>query len=273
MVATSEQPIIELSATDAADALPLSIEANWNQNEADWRFFLTAGRVFGIRDDAGRLVATAALLPYGTSNAWISMVLVTADWQRRGLATQLMNRCLDAAARNDLTIWLDATPAGSTVYGPLGFTPVSKMHRLGFHGQGGNRSSLAAAPIEDLIALDRAAMGFDRSAFLAELHNRPNARVVARHGAMALVRDGRKARHIGPVFADSADAAHDLVMQIAHGETGPILIDAADDARGLMQALVASGWTAQRPFQRMRLGKPEANTTPPAFVGAGPEFG
>ena len=42
--------------------------------------------------DAGRIVATAATLPYGGRFAWISMVLVAGDYRRRGLATQLMRR-------------------------------------------------------------------------------------------------------------------------------------------------------------------------------------
>ena len=73
----------------------LSTEAHWNQNEADWRFFLSKGIVFGVRDGAGRLIATAALLPYSSGNAWISMVLVTESWRRRGLATRLVDACLD----------------------------------------------------------------------------------------------------------------------------------------------------------------------------------
>ena len=52
--------------------LSLSTEAGWNQNEADWRFFLSQGVVFGMRDGT-RLVATAALLPYSAAmpgSAW-----------------------------------------------------------------------------------------------------------------------------------------------------------------------------------------------------------
>ena len=79
----------------ARAGLQLSTEAHWNQNEADWRFFLTKGIVFGMRDNDGQLVATAALLPYTSGNAWISMVLVTESWRRRGLATRLVDACLD----------------------------------------------------------------------------------------------------------------------------------------------------------------------------------
>src|SRR4051794_956434 len=100
--------IVELAVGDVPAGLILSAEAHWNQNEADWRFFLSKGIVFGVRDRA-QLVATAALLPYSSGNAWISMVLVKANWRRRGIATKLVDACLDAATRLGLTAWLDAT--------------------------------------------------------------------------------------------------------------------------------------------------------------------
>jgi GNAT superfamily N-acetyltransferase len=130
MVATEVPAIVRLEGTDAADGLILSSEANWNQTEADWRFFLEKGIVFGIRDPVGRLVASAALLPFGGGNASISMVLVTASWRRRGLASRLVDRCLAVAAELKLTTWLDATPAGTAVYGPLGFVPTLELRRL-----------------------------------------------------------------------------------------------------------------------------------------------
>ena len=102
MAATEPIDIVELGVGDAQAGLVLSTEAGWNQNEADWRFFLSKGIVFGMRD-GDRLVATAALLPYSAGNAWISMVLVTADLRRRGIATKLVDACLDVATRRGLT--------------------------------------------------------------------------------------------------------------------------------------------------------------------------
>ena len=58
------------------------------------------------------------------------MVLVTASWRRRGIATRLVDACLNAATKLGLTTWLDATPDGATVYGPLGFTPTLQLRRL-----------------------------------------------------------------------------------------------------------------------------------------------
>src|SRR5436309_10480080 len=129
MADTEPISIVELGVGDAQAGLVLSTEAGWNQNEADWRFFLSKGIVFGMRD-GNRLVATAALLPYSAGNAWISMVLVTAEFRRRGIATRLLDACLDVAKRRGLTTWLDATPAGASVYGPLGFMPTLQLTRL-----------------------------------------------------------------------------------------------------------------------------------------------
>src|SRR3954454_21259892 len=129
MGGTDQLSIVHLGVDSAREGLVLSTEAQWNQNEADWRFFLGQGTVFGIRD-GDRLIATAALLPYSGGNAWISMVLVTESWRRRGLATKLVDACLERAAGQALTPWLDATPAGATVYGPLGFRPVLELRRL-----------------------------------------------------------------------------------------------------------------------------------------------
>src|ERR1700744_4989605 len=109
-----------LSPEDALAGLALSDEAGWNQTLEDWRCFLLCGTVFGMRDDEGRVIATAALLP-SPPVTWISMVLVTAHWRRRGLANALMTRCIETARAHNLEPWLDATPAGAAVYRPMGF--------------------------------------------------------------------------------------------------------------------------------------------------------
>src|SRR4029453_8926288 len=145
MAATEEIAIARLGVRDAAAGLVLSTEARWNQNEDDWRFFLSEGVAFGVRDDAGRWIATAARRPYSAGNAWISMVLVAESARRRGIATRLVDACLATAKQMNLTSWLDATPAGATVYGPLGFAPTLELRRLRLENSG----STSAGPSLD----------------------------------------------------------------------------------------------------------------------------
>ncbi len=277
MADTDQIAIIRLGPDDALAGLALSAEAQWNQNEADWRFFLGQGTVFGVRDNDGRLIATAALLPYSSGNAWISMVLVTASWRRRGLATRLVDACLDAATKQGFVTWLDATPAGATVYGPLGFAPTLQLRRLRLDNAMSTKAeappSLSPGGIEKFTAQDRLAMGFDRSSLLMEINARSGSRLLSSGDAFALVRDGRKARHIGPLFAGSPDQALALVNEIVRSENGSLLIDAVSEQEEFLKGLTGSGWVIERPFQRMRFGRAAPQTGELPFAVAGPEYG
>jgi GNAT superfamily N-acetyltransferase len=271
---TEQLAIVQLDARDDASGLLLSTEAHWNQNEADWRFFLTKGIVFGMRDRNDRLIATAALLPYSERDAWISMVLVTESWRRRGLATRLVDACLEKAKRLGITTWLDATPAGATVYGPLGFTPTIELRRLRLaNASGSNRATLSAGKLDAFIASDVGTIGFDRRDLLQELAGRANSKLVSNGNAMALVRDGRTTRHIGPLFADQQTPALQIVRDIAASEIGPLLIDAVAAQTEFLDGLTVSGWTIERPFQRMRFGHAASQPPELPFAVAGPEFG
>ncbi len=141
------------------------------------------------------------------------MVLVTESWRRRGLATRLVDTCLNTATRLGLTTWLDATPAGAAVYGPLGFTPTIQLRRLRLEQASGPAAQPAPGKIDELITCDISAMGFDRRELLHELGSRATSRVVSSGEAMALVRDGRTARHIGPLFATTPTHALELVSE------------------------------------------------------------
>jgi GNAT superfamily N-acetyltransferase len=272
MADTDHLALTQLGAGDVAGGLALSTEAHWNQNEADWLYFLSKGIVFGMRD-RNRLIATAALLPYTASDAWISMVLVTESWRRRGLATRLVDTCLNTATKLGLTAWLDATPAGSAVYGPLGFTPTIQLRRLRIENALSSAAPPSAGKIDEFITCDINAMGFDRSELLQELGGRPASRLVSSGDAIALVRDGRAARHIGPVFATTPAHALALVRDIVASEQGAILIDAVANQNQFLNGLTDAGWIIDRPFQRMRFGRATTQGAELPFAVVGPEFG
>lgn len=267
-------PIVELGVGEAPAGLVLSTEARWNQNEADWRFFLSEGTVFGARDK-DQLIATAALLPYSSGNAWISMVLVTANWRRRGMATRLVDTCLTKAMTLGLTTWLDATPDGANVYGPLGFTPALQLRRLRLENPKQTKVAalLSTCSLDEFIARDRGAMGFDRHLLLSEFAGRSETRMLSNGDAIAIVRGGRTARQIGPLFAETPQRALALVDATVHSESGPWLLDAISSQAEFLMGLTGSGWTIERPFQRMRFGRATTQAKELPFAVAGPEFG
>src|SRR5687768_11365326 len=118
-----------LTEHDLPRAVALSTRAGWNQNAADWRFFLDHGRVRALDDgDPDCMAATAAVLPFGPDLAWISMVLVRPDRRREGLATALMQWAV-GVLHGTRCVVLDATPEGREVYRRLGFTDVFGFSR------------------------------------------------------------------------------------------------------------------------------------------------
>ena len=94
-MASSDVLAIErLTLDDVAGGLALSDAAGWNQSADDWSLFIAAGAAFGVRDETGALIATAAALPYDAATGWISMVLVAAAHRHRGIASQLVDACV-----------------------------------------------------------------------------------------------------------------------------------------------------------------------------------
>jgi GNAT superfamily N-acetyltransferase len=290
----SSEPRLTLKASltpsELDDAGALVREARWNQLAADWRIFLALGRLYAAQLDEGRIVATTATLPFGGRFAWISMVLVTGEYRRRGLATKLMQQAMRDLAAAKLVPVLDATPDGREVYRRLGFQDSWGFQRLIRRERPraavtfSAPASVTVRPISDadwpaLCAYDAAAFGAERSAVLAGLRGRLPAAdlVVMRGNAIAgflLGRDGGLASHIGPLIADDDAVACVLVARALDGVAGPLFIDLADSKSDLRGFLDAHGFTAVRPFTRMLYGS-SARFDDPArtFAVVGPEFG
>jgi GNAT superfamily N-acetyltransferase len=269
----------ELSVLDAPAGLALSDEAGWNQTIEDWVYFLEHGIVFGMRDADGRVIATAALLP-SPPVTWISMVLVTARWRRRGLANALMTRCIETAHARNLEPWLDATPAGATVYRPMGFAEIglglTRLRRTCGAPAAQWDHAVSVAMLQQLLDADRRAMGFDRGELIRHFAARGGSSIHATDDAIGLVRTGRKARQIGPVYAQSDMGTIPLLQRILGEETGSLVIDLSARHSKARESLLSRGFVLERPFARMRCGhgKPGATGDSAELLAiAGPEFG
>jgi predicted GNAT family acetyltransferase len=249
--------------------------------------FLEFGTVYAVRAE-GRVVATAATLPYGGRCAWISMVLVAADHRRKGLATRLLRGCIDDVLTAGLVPVLDATPAGRTVYQPLGFQDAWSFQRLATPAPRANDSQIPAditihhASDKDwpgLKAYDAAVFGADRGAVIARLCGRLRGveLIAIRHDrcvGMLLGRDGRVASHLGPLIAEDDAAAQALLTHALRIVPGPVFIDLAVAKAAVRQWLEGRGFAPQRPFTRMLYGRSTRfDDGQRTYAVIGPEFG
>jgi GNAT superfamily N-acetyltransferase len=256
-----------LDATWIPRALLLSDEAGWNQNAADWAVFFEYGTVLGFAV-ADHLVATAAVLPYGDAFGWISMVLVTAEWRRRGLATRLTAACTSLLRDAGRAALLDAVPAATALYSTLGFLPLGTMERWEGYG-GGSVGAVAPARLE----LDQFAFGADRRFLLEGFLARPRSLAFGSPCGFAIARQGSGASHLGPIVAQPAEAPA-LLTEGIRAVSGRLLVDVLDAGSVLIPTLAAHDFRRQRCFTRMALGLAALPGNPAHLMAAaGPEFG
>ncbi|MBL8836432.1 MAG: hypothetical protein JNL66_09310 [Alphaproteobacteria bacterium] len=277
-----------LTAADAAPLTALSDEAGWNQTRRDWTIMLALGSGFAYFDGA-RPVASALALPYARVGAapptgFVSMVLTTASWQRRGLARTLTARCVDALDAAGCVPGLDATPAGRAVYRTIGFSDAFALDR--WRADAAKRVGAPPPPGVSLrpiglidaamVALDAASIGAARPSILRELKaRRPDLAWAAwRDGAvvgLAFGRDGRTAAQIGPVVAATPGIAVALISRALDAVGGAAIVDllrGQDEAGALLSA---AGLAPVREFTRMFRGA--APTVSGLLVAAaGPEL-
>jgi GNAT superfamily N-acetyltransferase len=258
---------IPLQADWLQSALLLSQEAGWNQTEADWSVFFRHGTVLGFTI-GGRLVATAAALPYGNHFGWVSMVLVTAAWRRKGLAHRLMEACTSLLRESGRAALLDAAPAAINIYAALGYVPLCRMER--WEGVGGGKATVAASAN---LALDRLAFGADRRFLLDDFVSRPGSRMFESPHGFAVLRQGSAASQIGPIVAEPEEASV-LVTEAIRATTGSVVVDVLDAGRCMIPKLMELGFQHNRSFTRMAFGLSVLPGHPAKLLAAaGPEFG
>ena len=273
MAASEAGPIERLGAGDLDACMALSAESGWNQTADDWLHFIREGSTFGNRAPDGRLVASAAALPYDGPFGFVSMVLVTADWRRRGLATRLVDRCVDELQGRGLVPVLDATAAGAEVYRKQGFVGQFGFDR--WQGTLPTASAAGAAPAADRVrTLDAEAAGAGRARLMDDFLGRDGTLAVGDANGFALARAGRRAIQAGPVVADDETSALGLVDLLFSALAGLVFIDVPQAWSRIGDWLKARGFEIQRSFTRMALGRAEPfGLRARQFAVAGPEFG
>ena len=276
-------------ASEQAEAVwPLSVEAGWNQNVADWRFMLATGRGFGCTGADGRWQASSLILPLGQKLAWISMVLVTRARRRGGVGTGLLKRCIEEVRAAGAVAGLDATEQGRPIYLPLGFHDlyrISRWHLDRVLQAQAPPSGITVRPLEladlpRLATYDRPLSGMERPTILAHLAMRQRGLAMVAEtpsgkiAGFVLGREGRVATSLGPVVADSEAIALALMTHAMASSTLPLIIDVPDAHRDIKAWLEAAGAASPRGYVRMTLGEAKGLDDPShVFALAGPEFG
>ncbi|MGM0505859.1 MAG: GNAT family N-acetyltransferase [Bacteroidota bacterium] len=263
MNANTGLTLSRLSARHLDAARQLSLEAGWNQTKRDWERLLEldpAGCIGGYLSD--ELIGTVTLVSLGDRAGWIGMMLVKQSSRGNGYGRRLFQEVLHEADSRSLEIvGLDATHLGLPLYRSEGFHAVSSMSRWSGTIQPPDRPATITDLTEDplteaAVELDHQFSGVDRRFLIRTLLQEDEITPVGlvRDGELrgfALSRPGERARHIGPVVADSPDMAGVLIAELGRRHPDePVLID-IQDRPDMDRQLIQLGLTPQRRLTRM----------------------
>ena len=158
-----------MRSADVPAGVALCRASRWNQTAREWELFLAQapGRVT-VAEVEGAVAGTALVLPYDARTGWVAMVLVDPERRGRGIGRALLLHAIDSAPSGE-SLWLDATPAGRTLYLTLGFTDGSAISRWRHPGVVTGAVGRGLRPLQPrdwaaVAALDRIAFGADRRA-------------------------------------------------------------------------------------------------------------
>ncbi|NQT13957.1 MAG: GNAT family N-acetyltransferase [Planctomycetes bacterium] len=273
-----------MTATDVALGMRLRYQAGFNQTEADWRRFLDlAPDGCFVAELDGEPVGTVANFVFDAVG-WIAMLLVDRRVRGRGIGTRLTEHALEYLdARGCGSVRLDATPRGRPVYEKLGFMPEYELARREGPAGGGTSHESVSPVAEDhldvVVELDRRVTGTNRRRLIERLYlERPDAMHVVSAGnrisGYVTFRDGSHATQIGPAVALDEEAGRMLADAAIHCCSGRfVFIDVPVDNTPAVRWAESNGLEVERPFTRMRRGRPVVDNPRQLWASSGPEKG
>jgi GNAT superfamily N-acetyltransferase len=279
--------IRNLGPEDLARCLELSTAAHWNQESADWAYFLEHAHCYGVELPGAGVAGTTVAWDVAPNITWIAMVLVDSFWRGRGLARQLMQHAIVEGETRGMAAALDATELGEPVYAKMGFAGEDCLVRLKRERAGGDVTSLAGSNVQpltesdwdDVVRLDEVVSGLRRDSMLRMWASRlPEAAWGLRSDdgkltGFVLGRPGRVADQVGPLVAPDEAAAADLLHMALGACRGAVYVDVPLVHEGLRAGLAERGFHEERGFRRMsRPAQVFATNWAKCFAIAGPDF-
>ncbi|MER5217525.1 GNAT family N-acetyltransferase [Streptomyces sp. NPDC002838] len=238
-------------------------DEGWNPGLADGpAFFAQDPDGFFLGRIDGEPVSSISVVNYGADYAFLGFYLVRPDL--RGLGHGLTTWKTAIAHAGNRTIGLDGVVAQQANYRRSGFEPAYRTVRFtGTAPATENPADVRAvrpADLADITAYDSACAPADRPLFVAAWLTADGHRAVVRRTGdrvtgYGVIRPGRDALRIGPLFADTAEDARSLFAALTADAAGSeIAVDVPETNRAGIALAEAAGLTPSFETARMYTG-------------------
>ncbi|MED4018763.1 GNAT family N-acetyltransferase [Sutcliffiella cohnii] len=256
---TYNKPILELVQFDKCDVpglIELSASVGWDYDEKEIGTVLSSGKIFGHKNAEGKIVSSAALIPYDSSLASIGMVIVNKEFRGFGLGKETTKKCIESVSK-DITIMLIATEDGKPLYEKMGFHTVDSVHKYicdnyipiskPLNNSAVIFEELSEVDMNEILKLDENAFGDSRSRFLINRIKQSEKCLVVKDNNGTIVGYGLSILGpvnliLGPIVAPDFQTASLLIDKLCSKHQGKLRIDVPSCNEEFMSLIEKSGF-------------------------------
>ncbi|MED3954675.1 GNAT family N-acetyltransferase [Priestia aryabhattai] len=230
--------LVRLEEWDIPGLIALSVSIGWDYDKDEINTVMSSGKVYGHKTKEGKIVSSAAIIPYGSSLASIGMVIVHQDYRGKGLGRKVTQKCLDSVS-GDTMVMLIATDEGKSMYESMGFSSKDSVHKylcdnyLSMKSNDALNVEIISMRKEDLsqvVKIDKDAFGEERRTFLINRINQAKESLVIKSPDGNIIGYGLSILGpinliLGPIVAPDHHTASLLIDKLANNHQGKLRID------------------------------------------------
>ncbi|MCW9130312.1 GNAT family N-acetyltransferase [Bacillus paramycoides] len=233
----------------------LSEVVGWDYNLEEIETILNAGIIYGVQNEQGEIIASAAIILYGGALASIGMVIVHPDYKGRGIGKMITEACIGSVSEKT-PIMLIATDEGKPLYEKLGFQVVSYVSKYICSAYNASNKYIGTEDfimnyeeydLEEVIKIDEDAFGTNREEFLKCRIIQSEQCIVIKDIQQNVLGYGMSIQTpenkiIGPVVAKNDAMAMRIVHYLAREHNGKLRIDVPEGKENFMKELEITGF-------------------------------
>lgn len=255
---TDNKTVLELVEFDKSDVLgliELSASVGWDYDEYEIITVMSSGKISGHKNAAGKIVSSAAIIPYDTNLASIGMVIVNEEYRGLGLGKKATQICIDSVSE-DTSIMLISTEAGKPLYEILGFIAVdfvqkylsdNYIHNKQLNNRDITIEKYSENDFNEVVELDSDAFGDKRRKFLLNRIDQSKQCLVVRNQKGKIIGFGLSILGpinliLGPIVAPDPQTAALIIDGLALNHQGKLRIDVPSSNNDLILFLQKSGF-------------------------------
>lgn len=245
----------QFNNNDVSSLIELSSSVGWDYDENEIRTILSSGKIYGHKNPEGKLVSSAAIIPYDTNLASIGMVIVHSDYRGLGLGKAVTQQCIDGVSK-ETSIMLISTDEGKSLYESLGFRTVDVVHKFLCENfvcnsfDVNNEFTLDTYKVDDfhqIMELDSAAFGDQRSKILHNRIKQSKQCIVVKDQNSHIIGFGLSVQGpinlvVGPIVAPDFKIAASIMKELAANHHGNLRIDVPSGHHDFMNFLHTCGF-------------------------------